>query len=165
MFNKSEKYIYNKGYRMNKAGEFFNPRGKIVKGSLSQGYRRFKKRIEGNYNKYKYIKFSRFQAFLKFGDKIYEDGIVVRHLNGRRSDDSWDNIEIGTQSQNMLDRSPKERKAHAIKATKAMMKHKNVNEIIKYHEKNGKSYKKTMKKFKISSTGTLHYILNNRIIK
>ena len=165
MFNESEKYLYNKGFRMNKAGEFFNPRGKIVKGSLSQGYRKYKKRIEGDCNKYKYIKFSRFQAFCKFGDKIYEDGIVVRHLNGIRDDDSWSNIEIGTQSQNMLDRPAEERREHAMKATKAMMKYKNVNEIIKYHEKNGKSYKKTMKKFNISSTGTLHYILNNRTIK
>ena len=165
MFNKSEKYLYNKGYRINKAGDFFNPIGKIIKGFLSQGYRKYKKRIEGDYNKYKYIKLSRFQAFCKFGDKIYEDGIVVRHLNGIRDDDSFDNIEIGTQSQNMLDRPAEERREHAMKATKAMMKYKNVNEIIKYHEKNGKSYKKTMKKFNISSTGTLHYILNNRTIK
>ena len=96
---------------------------------------------------------------------IYKKGIVVRHLNGNKIDNSHNNISIGTQSQNMLDRPVEERKKHAMKATKAMMKYKNVNEIIKYHEKNGKSYKKTMKKFNISSTGTLHYILNNRTIK
>lgn len=38
----------------------------------------------------------RLQAYQKFGDKIYEDGIVVRYLNGDRYDNSYDNIGIGT---------------------------------------------------------------------
>jgi len=158
MFNKNEKYAYERGYRMDKDGTFYNPKGNIVRGHLDDGYRNFKIRVPGNYKKHYHFRLSRFQAYCKFGDKIYEEGIVVRHLNGIRDDNSWDNIEIGTQSQNMLDRPVEERKKHAIKASRKIAKY-DVDEVRKYHNKVN-SYKKTMKKFNIPSSGSLWDVLN-----
>lgn len=158
MFSRNEKYAYDRGYRMNKAGLFFNPRGEIIGGFNDDGYRKYKLRVPGDYRKYYHFKLSRFQAYCKFGDKIYDKGMVVRHLNGIRNDDSWDNIEIGTQSQNMMDCPKEDRIARAIHASRKIVKH-NVKEIRDYYNK-VKSYRKTMKKFNISSSGTLWYILH-----
>lgn len=158
MFNRNEKYAYDRGYRMDKDGLFFNPKGEVVGGFKHDGYRKYKLRVPGDYNKYFHFKLSRFQAYCKFGDKIYDKGIVVRHLNGIRNDDSWDNIEIGTQSENMMDCPKEDRVARAINASRKIVKH-NVKEIRDYYSK-VKSYRKTMKKFNISSSGTLWYILH-----
>ena len=38
----------------------------------------------------------------------------------------------------------------------------NRNEVMAFHKKNGNSYKKTKAEFNISSSGTLHYVLNGR---
>lgn len=163
MFSRNEKYAYEKGYRVTFDGDMINPEGKKVGYYNSNGYLMHKIRFGPNKEgKHKKFLVSRLQAYQKYGEDIYKKGIVVRHLNGNKIDNSHNNISIGTQSQNMLDRPVEERKKHAMKATKAMMKYKNVDEIIKYHEENGQSYKKTMNKFGISSKGTLHYILNNR---
>jgi hypothetical protein len=34
---------------------------------------------------------------------LYEEGTVVRHLNGDPGSNAWDNIAIGTMSDNMFD--------------------------------------------------------------
>jgi hypothetical protein len=38
----------------------------------------------------------------KYGDLLYEEGTVVRHLNGDPGSNAWDNIAIGTMSDNMF---------------------------------------------------------------
>jgi hypothetical protein len=49
------------------------------------------------------IAIHRLQAFQKYGDLLYEEGTVVRHLNGDPGSNAWDNIAIGTMSDNMFD--------------------------------------------------------------
>lgn len=44
------------------------------------------------------------QAYQKFGEEMFEVGIVVRHMNDVSLDNSYGNIEIGTQLQNMMDK-------------------------------------------------------------
>ena len=41
MFNRNEKYAYEKGYRMHKDGTFYSPKGNIVRGYLLNGYRKY----------------------------------------------------------------------------------------------------------------------------
>ena len=82
----------------------------------------------------------------------------VRHVNADRGDFSWDNILIGTHSQNMMDIPEHIRLAKALHATSHVRKY-DKGEVRKFY--NGcKSYKKTMEQFDISSKGTLHFILN-----
>lgn len=42
-------------------------------------------------------------AFSKFGMSMFEDKIEVRHLDGNRTNNKAENIEIGTRSENMMD--------------------------------------------------------------
>lgn len=46
----------------------------------------------------------RLQAYQKFGDRIWEKGLVVRHINGISTDNSWGNLALGTQRENVLDK-------------------------------------------------------------
>lgn len=161
-FNKNEVKAYNLGYRVNENGELIGLNGKSV-GSLCNGYYRIKVRVKKNSDskiKDHYINclVHRLQAYQKYGEDIYKKGIVCRHLNGNPLDNSIDNIAIGTQSDNMMDRQQADRIAHASHASSFAQVH-NHNEIISFYNKE-KSYSKTMDEFNISSKGTLHYIIN-----
>ena len=61
----------------------------------------------------------RFVAFLKYGEVSMQAGTVTRHLDSDPHNNHWDNIAIGTQSDNMMDRPEEERIAHAKKAARA----------------------------------------------
>lgn len=147
---------FEKGYRVDKEGQAFNSKGGFIKPQLQKnGYLKFNVRTE---NLVQRVRIHRLQAFQKFGEKIFLDGIHVRHLNGIKTDNSWDNIDIGNQSENMLDIPKDVRLNNSIYASSFVKKH-NKDEIIEYYNK-VKSYKLVMQKFNISSKGTLHYLLN-----
>ena len=153
-FNRNEVIAYDLGYRVNNKGQLIGLKGKPI-GSVCNGYYRFKIRQNSGYIN---CLSHRLQAYQKYGMDIYKTGIVCRHLNGNSLDNSMDNIEIGTQSDNIMDMKPEVRKSKAIYASSFVQVH-NHDDIILFHNKE-KSYNKTMDKFNISSKGTLHYILN-----
>jgi len=153
-FNRNEITAYNLGYRVNEKGDLIGLKGKRV-GSLSNGYYKIKIRIKNGYIN---CLVHRLQAYQKYGEDIYKKGIVCRHLNGNPLDNSIDNIAIGTQQDNAMDRNKQDRIAHAKLATSYWRKY-NANNVKDFYKK-VKSYKKTMAEFNISSKGTLHYILN-----
>ena len=158
--NYYEKYIVYCGYKVDENGNCFNKKGLKVNGTKNKnGYITIGVRINGLTAK---IQVHRIQAYQKFGDKIYKKGIEVRHLNGVASDNSYKNIEIGTHSENMMDQSKEARETKASNANKKYsdklileMKTDSINKI---------SYNGIMKKYGISSKGTLSYILNKRIV-
>ena len=76
--------------------------GNIYKRLMPKGNRYLKFGLTIN-GKRLYIPIHRLQAFQKFGMKMFEPGIEVRHLNNNNYDNSWDNIALGTRSENMLD--------------------------------------------------------------
>lgn len=149
------KIAYQKGYMVDNNGGLVS-KTKQVKLKLSSGYFYFSIRIDKSTRN---VAVHRLQAYQKYGEKLFDDCIEVRHLNGIRTDNSWDNIAIGTHSENMMDIPEHIRLANAIYASSFMKKH-NHKDIIQWYINNGKSYKKTMQKFNISSKGTLHFILN-----
>lgn len=99
----------------------------------------------------------RFSAWFKFGEKIYEPNIVCRHLDGNPLNNHQDNIALGTQSDNMMDRAPEARHAHAFATSRHAMKHDHAA-IIDFYKANG--FNKTLIEFSISSKGTLSFIIN-----
>jgi hypothetical protein len=149
---------YEKGYRVTKNGDVLNPNGILIKSTRKKGddYRTFGIKIEKTYT-YK-VKVHRLLGYQKFGDKIFEDDIHIRHLNGDYLDNTYDNIGIGTPSENMMDISEEVRLKTAMNATSYVRKY-DKEEVIKFYNK-VKSYALTMREFKISSKGTLHFILN-----
>jgi len=153
-----ERIAHSKGYRVTRNGVVLSRRGArkcSFNTSRDVPYKKFNIRIDGKNTN---IKVHRLQAFQKYGDKIYEDYMVVRHLDGDSLNNSWDNIAIGTRSQNMMDIPAESRKDKAMHATSFVRKHDKAT-IIEYYSKCG-SYAKTMQKFGITSKGTLWFVLN-----
>lgn len=152
---------FNKGYRVRHDGVVTSPKGKVLKLQpfnkiyLSFGIR-FKK-------KPRRIPVHRFVAFTKYG-LIALTSDCVRHLDGNSKNNSFDNIEIGTNSDNMFDVPYSvRRKRSIIGSHKQWMKwdDSEVPKIKKFYTET-RSYKKTMDKFGILSKSTLHNILHNR---
>lgn len=148
-----------KGYSVDNDGNvwFNNKVRKLILNST--GYFEIAIRCKGEKNP-KPVPVHRLQAYQKFGEKIFEPCIVVRHLDGNPQNNTYENIEIGTHQDNMMDIPKEKRIAHAKLAASYQIKY-DADEIKKYHTE-VKSYAKTMKKFNITSKGTLNYILRKR---
>ena len=109
---------YDKGYRVDILGRLVSPNGVLRKCFVNnKGYfvftQRYGKRRD---NKMATIPVHRLAAYQKFGKAVFDKAIVVRHSNDDPKDNSLDNISIGSQQQNMLDRDPEVRKRHATHA-------------------------------------------------
>lgn len=148
-----------RGYYLDKSGKLFNFKGQEIKGSINtNGYLKTSIRFDG---KFKGVKFHRLQAYLKFSDKLFERGIMVRHLNGNKLDNSYENIEIGSNYDNQMDMPKHVRLSRSKPGALKSIKYSK-EDVINYYNIE-KSYKKTMEYFKISSKGTLNYILKDRV--
>ena len=109
---------HTKGFRVTDAGVAIKPDGSIQPVSLNNwGYWRFS--IKNTDGKIRAIMVHRLMAFQKFGIRLFDPGIEVRHLNGPQ-DNRKESIEIGTKSQNMMDRDPAVRKAIAAGAARKL---------------------------------------------
>ena len=154
-FNRHEILLFDKGYRVNDLGEVINPKGDKVMCSIhKKGYRCIGHRINGVTTN---IPVHRLQAYIKFGDKIYTKGLLVRHLDGDKLNNSYNNIELGTYSDNRMDMPEEERKRLAQLAadSQKIYDHKDIYEL---YCKNP-SYKAIMNHFGIKSKSTLSNIL------
>ena len=141
--------VLSKGYKINLEGKVFNNNREIL-GTLGR-YKYFTIRLNGKTNTK--VKFHRLQAYVKYGEKLFEEGIEVRHFNGDNFDNSWDNILIGSHSDNMMDK-PKDTRVR--QASHPIYDHNKVQQDIK----EGLSSKAIMEKYGIKSKGTLSYIKN-----
>ena len=154
-------YAFTKGYKICKKGNVYNPNSKLMKGNKSsKGYITFCIRFE---KKPTNISIHRLQAYQKYGDKIFEEGIQVRHFIGDSLDNSWDNILIGTVSDNHMDKSKKVRTEVATNASRAYQDKSRAYEdrcLIYDDLMKGVSYKEIMIKHKVSSKGTLSFMKN-----
>lgn len=90
IFKRHELAAFEKGYRVSADGTILSPAGRNLSG------------VTGNRG-YVWIKYGtgvrclahRLQAYQKFGDRIYEPGTVVRHIDGDRGNNSASNIDAG----------------------------------------------------------------------
>jgi hypothetical protein len=102
---------------------------------------------------------SRFIAFIKYGD----EGLLseVRHLDNNKLNSCWQNIVIGTHSDNLFDIPKCDRIAHAKKAAISIRKLslKEVNSLRK-DNLSGISYGQLASKYGISKS-TAFYIANH----
>lgn len=149
-----------KGYKVSPEGEVVGLSGKLRKLSLSSsGYQRF------NLRGLRQVAVHRLQAYQKFGEKIFEPGIVVRHLNGNPLDNSWDNITIGSQSDNMLDIPQYNRLSQSLKAAAKLRKLSNEEVLnLRKDREDGFSYLQLTEKYGICKS-TISYIVNKKTYK
>jgi hypothetical protein len=153
--NRICKLLDGRGYTMTKEGQILRPDGRVIVGSVTNGgYRKFSFR-DKKHKSYA-VKFHRFQAYFKYGDKAFEEGVVTRHLDENPANNYWDNIVIGSQSDNMMD-IPKEKRI--LNASNPQHNHQ---DIIDDHNK-GLNYRELMEKYDITSKGTISFIVNKSL--
>tara|TARA_R100000656_G_scaffold63175_4_gene48592 strand:+ start:87 stop:563 length:477 start_codon:yes stop_codon:yes gene_type:complete len=147
--------LLDKGYTVNKKGFVINPKGKELSGCVTtDGYMKIGVRVLDGISYT--LRVHKFQAYLKFGEEMFKEGIVIRHLDGNPSNNSWKNIALGTQSENMMDRSKVDRIQNASNP-------KHDHKAILADREKGMTYKELMEKHGISSKGTLSFIINKSI--
>ena len=155
---------YQKGYRSDDEGNVWyeGTMRKLTIGLESRNknkpYYRFSCRTTENYNAT--VRVHRLQAYQKFGNKIFDKNIVVRHLDDDSLNNHIDNIAIGTRQDNCLD-IPKEKRIEYAKHAASFCIKYNAEEVKQFYN-SCLSYKQTMERFNIKSKGTLHHILNKR---
>ena len=156
MKNKVE-VAYNKGYRVDKVGVVTGPRGKQLKTWLNEnGYLGFGIKIPGRKNTV-YVSVHKLQAYTKYGSGAIAPKMQTRHKNGICTDNSWDNILIGTASENNMDKDPEIRRSAAIIASRAANpRTKSQRELVYAQLMNGVPYSKIHG----VSKGTLSYMVN-----
>ena len=156
------KIAFLKGYRISDSGRIFNKKNEEINGTIGNcGYKVLSFRMRNL--EYK-ITIHRLLAYQKYGDLMFNEGIVVRHKDGNQLNNSFDNIIIGTQSENRMDIPEHIRFSLALHAASFLKKYDH-EEVIVFHKANGNSYKKTMENFGIQSKGTLHFILKKSNVK
>lgn len=148
--------IIIKGYTIDKDGIISNPQSKKLKGCVYDKYLKISVRTSENSSFP--VRVHKFQAYVKFGDKIFEKGIVVRHLDGDSLNNKWDNIAIGTQSQNMMDRPEIDRKNHSDGKGKIT---EEIKDKIKLYFENGDSIRLISKKVDVKRTTLSDYLKKN----
>lgn len=143
-------YAYKLGYRAYPDGTVISHKGKPVGYPRADG-RHIMCLHLGNGKRITILK-SRFIAYQLYGDKIFEKGIIVRHLDDTLGNNSFDNISIGTHLDNMNDRR---RNGYTHIGCKRRYDY---SKVYRYYHKNG--YTRTIKKFNTNST-TLANILKS----
>jgi len=158
-----EQIAYERGYRVTKEGQLIGLSNKVVGCDNSKGYEKIHICIN---KKYKNLLTHRLQAYQKYGNKLYEDGIMVRHLNGNSLDNSWGNIAIGTYRDNSMDIPKEIRIKRAISAGKAGIKYpKEFVLKLKEEYKLVKNYRKLGKKYDIHSQIIWQLINKRKVFK
>lgn len=161
---------FDQGYTVNESGELISPSGSISKLSLSSnGYLSRKIWVEALQKRVQFS-FHRFVAYCKFGNCLFEDGIQVRHLDGNKLNNCWDNIEIGTQSQNTLDIPSEIRDFNTtIAAKKAGLKLRKLScdqvTNLRQDRENGMTYSQLSDKYGGLSYGTIYSIVKGKTYK
>ena len=158
MENKKEVIASKRGFIVSVDGKAYDKKGNEVGYIDAIGYCVFTFRIE---KKTFGIRIHRLQAYQKYGKALYEDGIMVRHFDGIKTNNTWDNILIGNMSENMMDIPEQIRVSRAKYASSFVTRKHDHVKIKQWYADNGESYKATMVEFNITSKGTLNYILKN----
>lgn len=153
-YSRNEIYAYEIGYRVTEDGFLQSPSGKYIGHIHKSGYVKFS--IQNKKKRFS-IFVHRLQAYQKYGEKIYQKGLQVRHLNNNKQDNSYSNIALGTNKQNVADRDRETVLKNALYASSFTKKY-DYNKVKSYYNKT-RSYKLTMQEFDISSSSALHYIL------
>ena len=152
-----------KGYYVDAMGMVFN-RKKMLKRQYvkSTGYLCFSMKYN---NKNCFVRTHRLQAFQKYGEKIFEHGLEVRHIDNNKLNNSYDNIVLGTHSENMMDRPEHMRKKCALNAgiKNSPLTAEDVMEIRKLYKTGEYTYLYLAKMFGLKSKGTISDIINNKV--
>jgi len=180
--NRAVKEAYSRGYSVTKDGDVKSPSGDTREVNLdTSGRERFSILLSDD--RYVNVMVHKLQAYQKFGDELFEDGIQVRHLNGDKRDNSRSNIDIGTQSDNLYDIPEEERSRLARERNMSLSEEERTrrakdavrNGMQKVDDKEAKEIKRRVKndnydtykdlasEYGLKSKSSITYIVNNRV--
>jgi len=148
------------GYRTRKDGSIISPKGRNLKlHPNSAGYLTFSTKQDGRTRN---VPVHRLVAYEKYGDVIFKNGVITRHLSGDKLDNRRSNISIGTYSQNRLDMPRHIRLELSINAASKLRKlsARQLTEFRKDREK-GASLNFLASKYKISKC-CASYVVNGK---
>jgi len=153
------------GYRVNKEGSILkNGEVTSTKKVHNTGYMVIQTRDPDN-RKNIYVFVHRIQAYQKYGTKIFNRNLEVRHLDGNKLNNSCDSIVLGTHSQNMFDVPKETRDARSEKGAAAVRKfnEEKLKEIFKDREI-GMSFRELALKYGCAKS-TMSYLFNKKTYK
>jgi len=157
--NTAVKIAYEKGYRVDEEGNVISHTGNKLKVSIVNKkdipYYSFSvyMGVSNNHKRTAKLRVHKLQAYQKFKEQLFNPGIVVRHLNSNSLDNSYDNITIGTQSENMMDKSKESRLYWAKNASKNLRRFTDAEiKQIREEHKNGFSYRILSERWKCSKS-------------
>jgi hypothetical protein len=149
-------YSYQRGCRVTKNGDVIGVRGK--KRSVRVGYRGYKtfnmKNPETGVATPVLV--HKLAAYQRFGVDAFREGIQVRHLNNDKTDNSLNNIDIGTQLDNVSDLPNNGKNLHGAKLNREQVKE------IRRKAAIGIPYKEIVHDYPISSRGNVSDIVNGK---
>jgi len=160
--NKAIKMAAEKGFSIDKEGNVFR-HGSPIKPCFHKGYKHFSVVISPN--KQISVPFHRFQGYHKFGLKIFKPEIAVRHLNGDRTDNSWNNMGIGTHLDNMRDIPKEARLQVATNASHTRWPNQPDAAAMLLDKENGMHWKDIAKKYGTSRSNTHRLLVKQRNLK
>ena len=160
------KIAFDKGYRIVN-NQAVSPKGKILKLSLTNGkiikYYQFGIKVpdlDKTLQKSFSVRYHHLVAYEKYGDEFFKNDVQVRHFNGDSLDNDWNNILLGSRSDNMQDINPLDRKITALKNSWNVRKYKGeILNQIKIDKLNGFSNKEISIKHNISPS-SVWYMIN-----
>lgn len=102
----------------------------------------------------------RFIAYCKFGDDLFESD-NVRHLDGCHANNGWENIAIGSFSDNHMDK-PKEVRLRSAKVAASYQRKLSDSEVhsLRRDRSNGFTYKMLCEKYGLAKS-TVSYIVRS----
>jgi len=99
------KEAFLKGYRTTRKGEVIGLKKAKLSPVVGTGGYLFVtiyiNKIIGQ--KRRHLEVHRLVAYHKYGDKLFSPGMEVRHIDGNKTNNSWDNIVLGTHFNNAMD--------------------------------------------------------------
>jgi hypothetical protein len=158
--NETIVYLISIGYSVSQQGVLLKNGSKTQTTSKnSNGYLNIKTKIRG---KNILADIHRIQAYQKYGEKLFEEGVEVRHLDNNKLNNSYDNIAIGTPRENMLD-TPlwvRLKRSRLGAAYVRRLTYQDANEI-RAKRNAGYTYKELCLEYKVCKS-LVSYIINNR---
>lgn len=155
-------YAKSVGYTIDKFGNINSKTGKPLILSKSGNYLKFTVNKNGEYGT---VKVHSFQAYCKFGNKLFNDGIEVRHLNNNSLDNTFENISIGTKHENHLDKDRETIKKVSIAGAQKLRRFTSDDiRDIRLKKRNGDTLKEIADIYN-TSKGHISSIVNYRIYK
>jgi hypothetical protein len=153
-------HLIDIGYTVSSSGELLkNGKKTRTKAKDCNGYLIIRTRLSG---KNIAAAIHRIQAYQKYGARLFEDTMEVRHLDNNKLNNSYENIAIGTHSENMLDIPISIRLKHSREgaAQRRRLSYEEAEDIRNKH-KAGYTYKSLCLEYKVSKS-LISYIVNNK---